>query len=225
MKIAKSIEEADRGSYVILKATKQITKSDIENDPAWAMVAEEYLGCKDSEWLTKATVSILNSIIYQRRVVFILNRSCLRDLLKKDINWEPSLGLKNDRYSSIIRRICKGLVEKVGEVKVNNAGRYAMIFKVVHPEVLKYLQVDTNEQLKEAQNFSVKKPKPSKKDAYIWALAIQNNPQEWERAQLLENSEELKDYKEAQRIKEALFKQELEKIKGFENERKTQEIQ
>lgn len=218
MGISKKLEEADRGSYVILKSTKLIQKEDIENDPAWDMVAQEYEEAKDSEWLTKATVSIINSIIFQRRVVFLMNRDNLRNLLKNDKNWDAGIGLKAENYSSIIRRICKGLVEKVGEVKINAAGRYVMIFKVVHPDLLKFLQVDVIEQLKEAQNFQKKKTKQEvEDDIKVFQFMAENYKERLGIIKKMEESSLTSENKQAEKERMVLFQEAKIKLMEMEN--------
>jgi hypothetical protein len=205
MNIIKNLEKSHVKNLVVLSSTKLIQQEDIENDPAWRFVAEEYKNCQNDSWKNKAAVSLLNSIIFQRRIVFVLTRNNLRDLLASDENWEKPLGLKNDNYKKLLCMLYSGLLEKIILPVNPKTGRDIMILKVVHPEVLKFLQVNVEDQLKQTVNFvegadkveheANKKIKLYKeKDKMIdmvtfWEASVRS-PDEWAKSnELMQNDE------------------------------------
>jgi hypothetical protein len=213
MSIVKSLEAAVNTNYVFLRVTREITQFDIDNDPAWNMVYKEYDQNKDGTWLSKACASVINSIICQRRLVFIMNRNHIRNMLQNDKNWKPEIGLKNENYSALIKMMCSGLVEKKEEVLIKKTGRYVVLYKVVHPEVLKFLKCDEDEQTDEARNSlnkgEVVAPPKSKEErmveAKIWSMAITNYQDQWAEATSLENSSKKNDQKKAIDLKKELY--------------------
>jgi len=200
MKVMQSV----KNNRIILKSTKLITKEDSINDPAWEVMSKEYEEAQDSEWSVKAIISIVNSIIYQRRLVFLMTRNSLRDLLNSDKNWNKPIGLKTDNYKFILRIMYKTVGELVESFESKRNNRKFSIIKVNNPDILKFLSVNYDEQLQETKDFletpslkkdhkiSVKKNKedvvkitefPEHKEIDILKLAIlktkQNKPDEW----------------------------------------------
>jgi len=153
MAFKKRIEKGVNVDYAFLKGTKLITQEDRECDPAWAELGQDYDDAKKekSSWIIKATLTIINSIILQRRVVFIITRESLRRLLKTDQNWDKNLGLRQGNYRLILKVIYNTIGELVELVENNKTGRKVAIIKVTSKDLLKYLQANYEEQLEEAR--------------------------------------------------------------------------
>jgi hypothetical protein len=153
MKLKMKVMQNVKNNRIVLKSTKLITEEDIANDPAWEVMAKEYADSQDSEWSVKAIISIVNSIIYQRRLVFLVTRDSLRDLLNSDKNWVKSIGLKTDNYKFILKILYKTVGELVESFESKRNNRKFSIIKVNNPDILKFLSVNYDEQLKETKDF------------------------------------------------------------------------
>ena len=172
MRIKGKIEKAKQ-KLVSLKSTRAISKADLEF-PEWIELQEVYKSI--SEKSDKPIVSILNSILHQRRVYFVMTRDSVRELVKSDANWKGSAGLSNDNWGTLLVTMENaGLIKcvQVGMPKADRqtdgtlkAGRKtkASIFKVIDPEVLKYLVIDEEKQFQECVDFIEEKSSDGKPD-------------------------------------------------------------
>jgi hypothetical protein len=150
--LAKKLEKEKVKNRILLTTTKKIHKNDIKADPIWDFVNNEYKENQDSSWMTKATVTLINSMFYQRRLVFALTRTDLRALLQNDENWKKGIGLKDSYYSEFLKHIIRsGLVEAV---ELSKTGRKVMVLKVIHPELLDKMQVDVAQQIQQTIDFA-----------------------------------------------------------------------
>ena len=129
-----------------------------------------YQKSEASSSINKAQISVLNSILHQRRRFFILTRKNLSELLKSDKNWKTPVGLRNKHYSALI----KSLTIKNIEVRRKGAGRSASIYAVIDPALLRALNLSDAEvenQKLQMRAFlekegSKSKNKPVSSDAY-----------------------------------------------------------
>jgi hypothetical protein len=155
MTFKKRAEKETVSNYAFLKRTKLITKEDREGDPAWAELGQDYEDAKQekSAWAVKAMLTVINSIIFQRRLVFIMTRESLRKLLKSDANWNKNIGLKQGNYKHILKIIYSMVGELVEYGKSKQTGRRVAIIKVTSKDILKYLNVNYEEQLEEAREL------------------------------------------------------------------------
>lgn len=136
-------------NLVVLKHTKTIREEDL-NLPEWYELKQDYDEITDAK--DRVVVSIKNSILFQRRLVFCLTRETTRELIKNDKNWKKTVGLSNDYWSQINYILFNsGLVELVQ--KSNGKGQ-ATIYKVIDKDILKTLQVNFDEQMKEVVDFA-----------------------------------------------------------------------
>src|SRR5690606_33211235 len=120
----------------------------IEEDlilPEWKFAKELYDDCQGADWLSKAIVSLINSIFYQRRVVFVLSKRAFRDLAKSDKNWTNPIGLKDSNYRKLLSEITKSKL-----VKLVHRGPGSWVYEVTNETILGYLYIDVEAQRNEA---------------------------------------------------------------------------
>lgn len=148
LNLAAKVEQTKK-DMICLKYTKLIQAEDLKL-PAWLLLNDEYLALQEADSCVKAVLTILNSVIYQHRVVFCITRNSLRILLKQDKNWKTPPGFRNGHY----KKILKHLFEYVREVK-NPKGRgdSVLVCQVIDKELLSFLQVDVDKQMAEAIAF------------------------------------------------------------------------
>lgn len=148
-------EKVEETNYSYLKSAKLITEEDMEGDPAWNELGRDYAEAKEenSPWAIKAILTIVNSIIFQRRLVFIITRKSLRKLLRSDKNWGSNLGLKQGNYKYILKLIYSHVGELVEYGHSKQTGRNIAIIRVTSKDILKYLNVNYEEQLEEARGL------------------------------------------------------------------------
>ena len=152
MKLFDKLTESTGVDSPLLQATKLITPDDVRFDKSWGVMSGEYEGAQELQWSTKAIVSLLNALVYQRRTVFILTRAGLRDLLRSDKNWKESIGLKNGYYPKFLKSI-SGFIEVVGKAPTTS-GRMVYIYKVKSPDVRALITgAGDAEQLKQCFQF------------------------------------------------------------------------
>jgi len=127
---------------LILQQTHHISEKDAKNKYKWDDLLSWYKDIESDKYSTKEDKiiqSILNSIVFQDRTVFAMQRDATRILLKEDKNWKTPIGFKNDKYGKIIALLIKnGIIEII---KSGNTKRLH-IFKVVNSQLLKMLTPD-----------------------------------------------------------------------------------
>ena len=125
--IKRAIQKAN-SKLITLKSTKYTHEEDLEL-PQWQFLKDEYTECQTEPWLTKAVLSICNSIIYQQRVFFVLTKKSARELFKSDKNWKKPIGLKDENYKKLIQELTESdlirLVKKDGQ---------AYVYELISPE-------------------------------------------------------------------------------------------
>jgi hypothetical protein len=142
------IEENARGR-AYLAYTKTITEEDLRL-PEWESLYRNYQ--KANIDLTLIICSIMNSVIYQRRVCFNMTRDGLRNLIKNDKNIQALnkiASFRNENYPQIIKSmIDSGLVRAL----LNKEGK-VYGFQVVKEAVLNRIVVDTEIQRQELHDL------------------------------------------------------------------------
>jgi hypothetical protein len=134
---------------VVLRRTRSIDKQDLEL-PEWEQMQFEYDSCQGESWVNRAIVSLLNSLIFQRRVFFILSRGAFRRLLNEDKNWKKQIGLKNDNWTVFLRTAKdRGIIKEryVSSTK-------AHVYELIHSEMLNIVKINVGQQFEEAVKFS-----------------------------------------------------------------------
>lgn len=143
--------EAASKNMITLKYTKRIQKEDLIH-PEWIELKDDYNEMQDSVQLHKATVSIKNSIIHQRRVYFCLTRDTVRALITNDSNWSKC-GFSNDNYSALIKLLTEdsGMIELV---KKGTGFKVPSVYRVIDKDIKKYIVIDETVQMSETLAFA-----------------------------------------------------------------------
>jgi len=144
--------DQDNETLISLKRTKEISKEDVEAVPEWNWLSKQYAKCDSRESIYKAALSIINSFLYQRRIVFGLTRENTAEIAKNDRNWVTRVGWSNDYFPQVLRfMITHKFIE---QIKYDGYGaRKQAIYRVVHPDLLRFLQLDADKQLQETIDF------------------------------------------------------------------------
>jgi hypothetical protein len=167
----KAVKEYVPDAYVLLQKVRKITNDDIEADPRWAFLKGEYEAVEanhpNNDWMHWCLVSLLNSILYQNRIYFVTTRDTFRKfVMKPDQNWNIEYSKKTGRFGfgdtkwTPFLDYCydNNIMEKVYEK--NNTS----VYKVTHPELLKFLKPNEEGQYKESVDFVNNPPKNPNKN-------------------------------------------------------------
>lgn len=141
---------------IVLQQTRKIQISDIEMFEEWKWLANQYKACiKDrANPQVCGSVSLFNSIFHQKRLVFGINRIKTAQLIQQDSNWPVKKGLKNGNYSKILGFLIKNkFIESIDYDK--KVGQKIMLYKLIHPDLVKLITVDFNAQLEESISFAL----------------------------------------------------------------------
>ena len=141
---------------IVLSKTKHISEDDVEVHAKWEVLKEWYQAIDGSDdWVDQAIMSIINSIVYQERVYFCLERENIRNLLKNDLNWSKSLGMSNEKYSYLLAELInRGFIGLFDDTKKPH------IYKVIEPMLLNMIKIESEEeQLTQVLEFRDKNPR------------------------------------------------------------------
>lgn len=144
--------------YHSLQRVRKITNEDLEANPKWSFLKGEYEAVEanhpNNDWMHWLIPPLINSILYQERVYFVLSRDQFRNqVIKEDQNWtieRGRTGFGNSKWSPFLEY----LKEEGFIVHYNEGSNNTNIYKVVHPELLKYLKINENEQLQACLEYS-----------------------------------------------------------------------
>ncbi len=134
---------------IALKKTRTITEDDLFL-PEWETLKKEYDSHQNGEWIDKAIVSLLNSAIFQRRVVFVLAKRPFRELAKSDKNWKRSIGLKDENWKVFIQEITGRDIVKC----IHRADKGSFVYEIVENDILDLINIDISSQREEAIKFA-----------------------------------------------------------------------
>jgi len=99
----------------------------------------------------RAITSIINSILYQRRIVFCMTRRLTEEMVRSDGNHEDSIAFRHECWPAVIGKLCGN--KFIREVRKGLDGMLS-IWEVVDPELLSFLQDKSrDEQLQETIQF------------------------------------------------------------------------
>jgi len=150
MKFKDKVEAINR-ELVCLKHVKNIVETD-SVFPEWVYLKEQYEENQDSSWVTKALITITNSVLTQRRVFFCMRMEDFRTIARNDLNWRKSIGLDNSAWKDLLLTGYKaGLFREVKRVQVR--GRTRIVFELTDPETLSLIVIDKDKQRVEALSF------------------------------------------------------------------------
>lgn len=149
--IQNAFEMEDKG-FICLKYTCQINE-DMLRKPIYKWLKNNYKGVKSS--VGRAMCSILNSILFQDRIIFVMTRKEAQSMVCSDKNHKNhkkhKSSFSNKLWPVIIAKMCDANIIKFiyhGKGKIPNA------FEVVHPDLLKTIQgKNRDEQLIETVEF------------------------------------------------------------------------
>ena len=152
--ISRKIRKYAPKGYVTLQKVRKITEEDMGANPKWVALQAGYESVENnpnSDWMHYLLQSLLNSIIYQERIFFVLSRDAFRkDILQKDCNWSKIPGFKNNKWT-----VFTDYLEDEGILKHYNKGtNNTKIYEVIDEEVLSYLEVDRNKQIEETEEYA-----------------------------------------------------------------------
>lgn len=155
----KSLVEQDIKASPVLSYIRKINPNDGQ---LLTSLLQEYAELDlNSPAYQKAFLSVAAAIILQERIYFCLTRRSLVELMKSDLNYPLDITktFKSNHFNMILAKLINvfKLFELVqpGDYKK----RSAAVYKVSHPDILKYLQdkVNQNSQLNQCIAFSDKK--------------------------------------------------------------------
>lgn len=135
---------------IILQTTRTIREEDLKF-PEWFELQGDYEAMSDGSPVDKIIVSLKNSIIAQRRVVFALSREKLSALVKADANWSSAAGFDNNNYK-VVRKIITEDLKWVRCIEMGS-NRNLTVFEVIDSDLLEYLQVDVQKQITQTMDF------------------------------------------------------------------------
>ncbi len=136
-------------TMVSLSYTTKIIEENLQL-PEWEYLQSFY--SKTDSAMKRICVSVMNSIISQRRVYFTMSCRCIRKLVQGDQNHKESIGLSNKTnwYGHCINILCKsGLLELVKR----GAGSRPSVYKLTDEYLINVLKLDEEKQRKEAFKF------------------------------------------------------------------------
>ena len=194
---------------IVLSKTKYITDDDMEVHAKWEILGNWYESIiKDGDWIDKAVMSVINSIVYQERIYFCMERDNIRNLLKHDKNWDASLGMDNNKYKWLVGELIdREFIEAHDNVKRPH------IYKVIEPTILNMIKVESEaEQLTQVIEFRDKNPKQSVADGYADGYA----DVEKKRRREVENKGELNSSNKIS-FQQLLFRQVVDDLPRFED--------
>lgn len=144
---------AQSENLVFLRYTHKINKQDAKIIPEWKFLSEQYDTVDDQ--VTAVLMSIQNSLIYQKRLIFTVSRDSLRELVTNDKNWgirKKSFGLSNGQYKTI-RHHLRLIAEKIEDIVVGYGT--ISIFEVTDEELLNIIKVNRDEQYAQTKKILI----------------------------------------------------------------------
>lgn len=138
-------------NLILLTHAKTILEEDVKVHAKWEIIEKWYKDTEshpDVEWIDKAMTTIINSIVHQNRIVFGVTKEKIRNLLKNDKNWNQSLGLKNNNYRLLFKKLIEaGILEEYKEQEFKKPWG----FRVVSEEIKNMLDVNVSEKDQEKE--------------------------------------------------------------------------
>lgn len=165
MGIKSKIKRSSPTTLICLQETAPVSSDDL--------LYEMYQDEKESPAFEKAQVSVINSILHQRRAYFAMTRKLFFELLKNDSNWSNKIKAGSRVYSGTIRLLCEH--PAIIECVYQGTGRQVSIYQLVDQELLAHLNFSPEEieaqrvearkwVRKEHQNGSASGPRSPKDD-------------------------------------------------------------
>lgn len=158
LKLMKQLRAERKDKIINLSRTRKITDEDVEMHWYWASLKEDYKEeekDENTEWLDKAILSFVNSIIYQQRIFCTITRKGLEQVFSSDKNRKEPIGLSKDKkngktyYQWFLHE-----ARKRGIISLYDDSKKPFIYQVIQPEIVKMVMVDSpEEQLNQVIDF------------------------------------------------------------------------
>lgn len=123
----------DTENLITLQKTKKITKDDL---PEWLHLKEAYDETEDS--IQRTIVSLFNSIMYQRRLYFVLTRDATKRLVREDKNHKIKTAFRNNYWQTIIAK-CTNELKMLELVAIENN---VAVYKCIDETIRNYIKID-----------------------------------------------------------------------------------
>jgi len=124
------------------------TRLDKVSDKKFRENLEDMYNSDNKIWTRLAT--ILNAVFTSKRLVFILSRKILMELIKEDINSKYS-SIGTVEYKELIFKLANGgFFERLREPKPGKAG----VYKIIEPEIVEELHIISSKEYFEAQEIN-----------------------------------------------------------------------
>lgn len=136
-------------NLLMLEKTKTIREEDLIH-PEWSELLGDYKERSSASWDEKALLSMVNAIVFHRRVFFVLSRDNFGNLIRGDKNWKRGVGMKNSNWAKFLRIATAS--ELIQCIKPPT-GRSPGVFEVISKELLSWIRVDFSNQKKECLEF------------------------------------------------------------------------
>lgn len=133
----------------VLSRTRKIETQDLEL-PEWKFLLEEYNVHRRSVWIERALISLINAIVFQRLVFFLMSRRLFRELCRTDMNWSKPIGLKDENYRKLVQEAILRKFIQVEE-KLPNGN---WVWRVIHPTLLNHIAIDLELQKKSVTDYA-----------------------------------------------------------------------
>jgi hypothetical protein len=166
--IFKDIQEFCPEKSKLLFIKDKITEYDIKGNPKWSSLKSIYTEIErtsGTNHIPYMFASFLNSVLFQERIFFTMSRDGFRkQIYGEDKNFEK--WDKQGKFSNGLWKDFKKWLKDKGYVKIHNEGEdgrstdgKALLFEIVHADILKYLTIDRDMQYQETVDF-INNPKP-----------------------------------------------------------------
>jgi hypothetical protein len=134
----------DTENLITLQKTKKIAKDDL---PEWLQLKEAYDETEDS--IQRTIVSLFNSIMYQRRLYFVLTRDVTKRLVREDKNHKIKTAFRNNYWQTIIAK-CTNELKMLELVAIENN---VAVYKCIDETIRNYIKIDEQKQFQETIDF------------------------------------------------------------------------
>lgn len=150
----------------LLQHTETIKDQDVQVHEKWEFMKDCYNEVsknKEHDWTDRAVLSVVNSIICQRRVFFALTPELTEGLFKADKNWKSRFKKCDYDHDTLVNRLIEYGIVDVEMVGLNGTG-----YKLIHEDIL-YLTkgLTGNEQSYQIQNMYKQRIENSKNKPWI----------------------------------------------------------
>ncbi len=139
----------------LLQITNTVVDKDVFPHEIWVWLRTQYENITESDPVSRAACSIINSFLYQERVYFAISRRSIQTLIKNDKNFSKhyrGVGFKSTYYSKILHFLMSNdIIKKVEDGSDTTASG----FQVVDEHCLSFLsrKIDLQKQRHEISEF------------------------------------------------------------------------